>query len=391
VDFAGANLTAAKFNDCELTENSFCNANLTGTSLVRANLTGQNLSGANLQEADLLEAILTGADLSGANLANAKLDRASLVDARLDGAVFESANMHKTRLSAGQEKRLTDAGQIANVEILDENRLPGLDSAQEIAFKLYRQTGPDSTETIYDDGMHSLKEKTAAMQADQLTVYPRRGAKKHLEKRGTSWGPAHVELTQKEFYGVPLKGFLDPIPEPYRNMLRRVARMQMLPVAAITLLITGVLSLNVVYSFMEIAPPDPRFWFYLLAMNLVPLSLVALVDFMIRSRHPAKRFSIDGQSPAKGEVLVLVEASLFDEGTLPADAKSIWIITGMKTTDSCLFYNPTETTRTTLHGEKTTTVNYGSKMDEKIILDSIRSAAGRSVVVADGWKLTKIS
>ena len=339
----------------------------------------------------MLEANLTGADLTGANLAYANLDKASLVDAQMKEAVFESAAMHDTRLSAGQEKYLTAPGQVAKVEILDKDTLPGLDHSQEITFNIYRQISPDSIETKYSDGMYSLKETTAAMQADQLMVYPRRGAKKRLENVSTDWGSARLQLKQNEYRGVPLRGFLDPIPKCYRHALRRVERMRLITVAAITLLLSVTLSFNVVYNFMGIAFADPRFWPYILAMNIVPLSLAMLVDFMIRSRHPAKRFSINGKSPAKGEVLVLVESSLFDEGSLPTDAKSIWLITGVKTADSCLFYNPTEHTRSTLHGEKTTTVNYSNSLDEKTIHDSIRSASGRSVIVADGWKMMRLS
>jgi uncharacterized protein YjbI with pentapeptide repeats len=88
VDLAGAMVSGASFDGCEMT-----NVNLAGTSLRGCSFRGASLCLASLRGADASEADFTGADLSCANLEGATFSRADLREASFWCALALGAQM----------------------------------------------------------------------------------------------------------------------------------------------------------------------------------------------------------------------------------------------------------------------------------------------------------
>ena len=92
-DLRNAQLWAADFRDCRLT-----NAMLDGARIVLGRLQGANLSSASLRDAKLMSANLDGADLSQADLSDADLQSANLGKSSLSYANLSNADLTTANL-----------------------------------------------------------------------------------------------------------------------------------------------------------------------------------------------------------------------------------------------------------------------------------------------------
>jgi hypothetical protein len=106
-----ANLTEARFRDCDFTgaDLSYSDLSLAFLPAVyapNAVLAGVNFTNAVLRGASLNGADLTGADLRGADLRGADLSGANLRGARLEGARFDSARIRDARFKFDTTSRL---------------------------------------------------------------------------------------------------------------------------------------------------------------------------------------------------------------------------------------------------------------------------------------------
>jgi len=109
LDFSGANLYAANFDNAllgnsnfeysNLSDASFVKANLSHASLSNANFSRANFKDANLYRAKLINSILYAANLSHADLSNSHLQEIKLNDANLAGANFTSAILTNAYMS----------------------------------------------------------------------------------------------------------------------------------------------------------------------------------------------------------------------------------------------------------------------------------------------------
>jgi Pentapeptide repeats (8 copies) len=127
VDFAGAILNRAYFDDAWAERASFGNAQLRGASLDAAQLQGATLNFAKLQGASLDGTQLQGAGLAAAHLQGASLDHAQLQGALLDGAHLQGASLDGAQLQGA----LLDRARLQGAS-LDRAELQGasLDKAE---------------------------------------------------------------------------------------------------------------------------------------------------------------------------------------------------------------------------------------------------------------------
>ena len=99
INFSNADLSGARFIDCNLKWAKLINANLNNTEFMRSNFWGADLHGANLVNANISGANLTYANLVSTNLKSANLTMAMLPGANLWGTIADGANISGANLT----------------------------------------------------------------------------------------------------------------------------------------------------------------------------------------------------------------------------------------------------------------------------------------------------
>ena len=155
-DFAGKNLSGARFESSTLTGGNFRGANIRGVSFQSTTLIDVDFTGA-----DLSLATFTYSALSKANLSGSDLRGAFFLDSTLSGADFTGANIAGVTMHGATDKGFTRAqfestvnyatGQLTGIW-LDENDLTGWDFAGKnlagSSFGSSKLTGADFTGAV---------------------------------------------------------------------------------------------------------------------------------------------------------------------------------------------------------------------------------------------------
>ncbi len=97
VDFSGANIEGAVFNNIDLTSSSFADSHLTDVKFLGCDMTSVDFNRANLVECSFAESVLNGTDFSYATV-----DYCNFADADLAGAILRDADFSNSDLSMSE-------------------------------------------------------------------------------------------------------------------------------------------------------------------------------------------------------------------------------------------------------------------------------------------------
>ncbi|MBO5738387.1 pentapeptide repeat-containing protein [bacterium] len=97
IDFSGATLEGAIFDNIDLTSSSFADSNLTEVKFLGCDLTSVDFNRANLVECSFSESVLNGTDFS-----NSKVDYCNFSDADLAGAIMLDADFTNSDFSMAE-------------------------------------------------------------------------------------------------------------------------------------------------------------------------------------------------------------------------------------------------------------------------------------------------
>ena len=133
IDFSGANIQGAIFDNVDLTSSSFADSTLTEVKFLGCDLTSVDFNRANLVECSFNESVLNGADFS-----YSRVDYCSFADADLAGAIMRDADFSNSDFSAAEN---LNASRFDDTTIWPDNEYL-----------------PEDFDSSYSDDLSSLKD-----------------------------------------------------------------------------------------------------------------------------------------------------------------------------------------------------------------------------------------